>query len=196
MKRRVFSVLAFVVPLGLVGIGVATATDRSVPGSGDHSSDKHGVKTLQWVTRELLELDTFILPDGTTFTGPQANGENGGGLRTPRGRPVPLHRGHLLHNGWHHPWGSHRQRLRHLPCPSARPGRLRPHIDIFGKGQLFGKTTLTFAEVEEQEEIVIEVAIIGGTDAFFGATGQATVREAADFEQTGLSFVTVRLVTH
>ena len=69
-------------------------------------------------------------------------------------------------------------------------------IEIFGKGQLFGKTTLSFAEGEEQEDVVIDVAIAGGTDAFFGATGQATVREAADFQETGLSFVTVRLVTH
>jgi hypothetical protein len=149
---------------------------------------------LTFVARQNFEHDTFVLPDGTTFTGPGEEEEE-------EEEPPPV--------------GSQFFAAEDLfatadgTTAGAQVGGTRIQctfqtgtgfpltcVGVFtveGEGSLYGITYINYAEADPEEDFVIRGAITGGDGAFAGARGTFDLVEAEDFEESGESTYTIRL---
>jgi hypothetical protein len=147
------------------------------------------------VAVEQRDLTTVVLPDGTTLVGEEGPAEE---TEPPTGTAIFITEDLFLPaddddtSPADEPIGRTQ-----ITCEFLVRGDLRCLVDarVFDEGELHHTTLFNFEEdLGENGEFRVDAAITGGSGAFAGATGQTTVTEREDFEESGVSFYDIQAV--
>ena len=161
--RRIAVLSAGVLAAGLLGSSSALATDDD-----DRKDDDQ-----RWIAVE----DHFaaVLPDGQTFTGDE---EPPGGEEELPPVGTRLFIGEVLYETEDGETRGDEVGRTHIECAAqVVPVNFRCDI-VFALddgSQLHGTVLVDFAEQDETEPLQFDIAVTGGTDDFFGATGEVSL---------------------